>query len=279
MPLSKLHPMQAFGVVRGAARGVRVTRLEERLAPRVPFPHKHDFIHIVVPTKGTGWHEIDFVRHPVAPGSVFVMRPAQVHSWQLAAQTSGYVVELEASAMPRRSTLPAADCIMVEKNAWREIVGLCELMAVENERQASGFEEVLQGLFAAFLPMLRRQVPAASAPVTKSASEGETSALFAALLEAEYRKHHDVDFYARRLKLTPKALTMRVTRATGISARGKIHDRLLLEARRLLAYSDLAIGAISGELGFEDPNYFARFFRKRAGESPGAFRTRARRSS
>jgi len=268
--------MHAFGVVRGATRGVRVTRLEERLTPRVPFPHKHDFIHIVVPTKGTGWHEIDFVRHPVAPGSVFVMRPAQVHSWQLAAQTSGYVVELEPAAMPRRAGLPAADRIVVETKAWREIVGLCELMAVEYERQAPRCEEVLQGLFAAFVPMLARHAPH-DAP--HAAPEGETAAAFAALLEAEYRKHHDVVFYARRLKLTPKALTMRVTRATGVSARAKIHDRLLLEARRLLAYSDLAIGAVSGELGFEDPNYFARFFRKRAGESPGAFRTRARRSS
>ena len=54
-----------------------------------------------------------------------------------------------------------------------------------------------------------------------------------------------------------------------------IHERLLLEARRNLAYSTRSVAAVSHALGFVDPAYFTRFFKQRAGLSPRAFRARA----
>jgi AraC family transcriptional activator of pobA len=53
-----------------------------------------------------------------------------------------------------------------------------------------------------------------------------------------------------------------------------IRERIALEARRLLLYSDLTAGQVADRLGFEDPAYFARFFRREVGITPSAFRTR-----
>ena len=64
------------------------------------------------------------------------------------------------------------------------------------------------------------------------------------------------------------------TGESGHSAQHLIHERLLLEARRLLAYSDLDVTTISYSLGFKDPAYFSRFFTRREAMSPSAFRRR-----
>ena len=59
--------------------------------------------------------------------------------------------------------------------------------------------------------------------------------------------------------------------ARGRGAKGLIADRLLLEARRRLLYSDESVGRIAGALGFRDPSYFSRFFRAKTGRSPRQF--------
>jgi AraC-like DNA-binding protein len=212
------------------------------------------------------------------------MKPGQVHSWSLAASTTGYVIEFERSSLPARRATPRAvetllatgsDVLALPRQDWQAMLGVCELMACEYEARRSGFEAVLQaGLVTFLLLLVRHDVR----PDAKGDGEESVVKAFTAALEEHYRHHHDVEFYAQELGLTSKALTMRLTRATGRSARHLIQERLLLESKRLLAYSDLAIGNLGGEVGFEDPNYFARFFRAKAGVSPGRFRATARRS-
>jgi AraC family transcriptional activator of pobA len=57
-----------------------------------------------------------------------------------------------------------------------------------------------------------------------------------------------------------------------------VHERVLLEAKRSLTYSNLGIAAIGYDLGFLDPGYFSRFFAQRVGESPAQFRLRTARA-
>ncbi|HEY8231852.1 MAG TPA: helix-turn-helix domain-containing protein [Vicinamibacteria bacterium] len=60
------------------------------------------------------------------------------------------------------------------------------------------------------------------------------------------------------------------------SAGRVVRRRIALEARRLLTHSDLTAAQVGFRLGFDDPAYFARFFRREAGEPPTDFRARAR---
>lgn len=98
---------------------------------------------------------------------------------------------------------------------------------------------------------------------------------FRALVDANYRAHHDLAFYADALAVTPDHLSRRCRASGGMSALAILHERLGVEARRQLAYTGKPVGAIAIELGFGDPAYFSRFFARLTGAAPLAFRSRA----
>ncbi|MBY0413903.1 MAG: AraC family transcriptional regulator, partial [Bdellovibrionales bacterium] len=99
---------------------------------------------------------------------------------------------------------------------------------------------------------------------------------FNELVEKNYKREHSAEFYAKTLKLTTKGLTAKVKRIIGKNVRELIQERCILEGKRLLAYSDLSVSEIALELGFEDPNYFTRFFKSKAKINPGKFRQKVR---
>lgn len=97
-------------------------------------------------------------------------------------------------------------------------------------------------------------------------------ARFRALVEQHYREHLSVADYVARLGTTTSTLT-RATRAlAGKPPAEIVHDRLILEARRNLAFSGASAAQIAYALGFADPAYFARFFKARTGQTTSAFR-------
>ena len=96
---------------------------------------------------------------------------------------------------------------------------------------------------------------------------------FETLLELHHLKRWSVSDYATALSITPTHLN-RVTRAaTGDTASHLILNRLIREARRNLAYTNLPVSTIAYALGFEDPAYFSRVYAAATGRSPSAFRT------
>ncbi len=282
--LKALHPMASFGVVTGVTKQVRVTRLETRLNPAVAFPHKHSFYHIVIITKGSGQHEIDFKSHVVKPGAVFFMRPAQVHSWLMSKNTRGIVIEFEnlsifsgddeAYRIISSALNPSKDYFPLKAKAWESVEFLAKNMLKEYEESVLDFELVLKLELAKLLLIFSRFEKKQVKKVT-SISEFREKMTF--LVEKNYKYHHEISFYADKMKLTPKSLTAKVNRTLGKNVRTLIQDRCILEAQRLLAYSDLSISEISNELGFVDPNYFTRFFKLKTKLSPGKFREKVKK--
>jgi AraC-like DNA-binding protein len=277
--------MKEFGTVYGATQNIRANRLEERLRPLVPFPHRHAFYHLVFITSGSGWHDIDFHRYEATPGKLFLMKPGQVHSWQLSPKTQGFVIEFEESSLPNKG----ADALLLAGSLSRaseyydlsiarlgnreQLVSIMHMIVKEYENQAENFEISLRSLLVALLIEISRLM---NKDQRRTAPADPLFDRFFTLIEEHFQKEHEVAFYANALSTTAKALTMRATRAFGKSARTIIQERLLLEAKRLLAYSDLSIAEIAYELGFEDPNYFTRFFKGHVEATPGAFRSEVR---
>jgi AraC family transcriptional activator of pobA len=100
---------------------------------------------------------------------------------------------------------------------------------------------------------------------------------FLVLLEAHYAEHWPVARYADRLGLSPERLNRLVRAEAGRSALQAIHDRLAREACRRLVYVAAPISQLAFELGFEDPAYFCRFFKRQTGASPRAYRQASQR--
>jgi len=94
---------------------------------------------------------------------------------------------------------------------------------------------------------------------------------FRHLIESRYLKHWPVERYARHLSLSETSLNRLCRRLAGSTAFDLIQQRLALEARRRLVYAASPVSGIAEELGFKDPAYFSRFFRRHSGVSPVDF--------
>jgi AraC family transcriptional activator of pobA len=91
-------------------------------------------------------------------------------------------------------------------------------------------------------------------------------------LENHFQDEAQVHFYAKLLHVTPNYLNIVYKKEAGSSAGQYIRQRVLLEAKRLLAMSQKDVKEISFDLGFEDAAYFSRFFKKHTGSTPRDFR-------
>ena len=98
---------------------------------------------------------------------------------------------------------------------------------------------------------------------------------FNLLVEAHFRKEHAVSFYAEQLFKSPKTLSNLFAIYNDKSPSQVIQERILIEAKRLLSYTDLPVKQVGYDLGFEDMSHFSNFFKKLAGQSPLDFRNSA----
>lgn len=95
---------------------------------------------------------------------------------------------------------------------------------------------------------------------------------FNLLVEAHFKSEHSVSFYAQQLCKSPKTLSNLFAIFNQKTPSQIIQERITVEARRLLSYTDKSIKHITFELGFEDVAYFSNFFKKNIGVSPSDFR-------
>ncbi|MDJ1502674.1 helix-turn-helix domain-containing protein [Xanthocytophaga agilis] len=101
---------------------------------------------------------------------------------------------------------------------------------------------------------------------------------FSQLVESNYTRLHAVADYAELLQMTPKNLNKRITKYSDVSPNDLIKNRILLEAKRLLAHTDLSVKEIGYKLGYDDPAYFVRFFTQQTEFSPQHFRKQYQQS-
>jgi AraC family transcriptional activator of pobA len=97
---------------------------------------------------------------------------------------------------------------------------------------------------------------------------------FQTLVEASYREHRPISYYADRLHCTVRTLSRQTEATFGVTPLQMINRRLLFEARRLLRFTNASCSEVAAELGFDDPSYFSRFYRRMTGYAPGVEKRR-----
>ncbi|PUZ29355.1 AraC family transcriptional regulator [Chitinophaga parva] len=95
---------------------------------------------------------------------------------------------------------------------------------------------------------------------------------FNLMVENNYRKQHTVQFYADQLNKSPKTLANYFALYNHKSPLTVIQDRIIMEAKRLLMYTDKSAKEIAYDLGYDDAAYFSNFFKKQTGFAPSDFR-------
>jgi AraC family transcriptional activator of pobA len=135
---------------------------------------------------------------------------------------------------------------------------------------AAAVEALLMTLLIEILRLSHHEADDSGGPA--AGGQAALVARFRELIEARYRSGEGIEGYAGALNVTPKRLRAACLSAAGAPPLRLIQDRVTLEAKRALLYSNMTIAEVAYHLGFEDPAYFSRFFAKVVGRSPRAFR-------
>ncbi|MEU1018394.1 AraC family transcriptional regulator [Streptomyces sp. NPDC005898] len=246
---------------------------------RASFPHRHTFHEIVHVTGGTGRHVVDLAGFALRPPHLCFICPGQVHHWEGVSGLRGRVIlftdDFLVDHPADRDTLRE-----LGRRSWLELPGeaadrVARLVAElddEYRTGADGFQGVLRALLhilvvrAARLPAQR---PASPPPPSRP---GSVAARFADLLGTPEGAPPSVRTCAEHLGVSVSYLSEAVKASTGRTPGELIRQARVHEAKRLLLRTELSVRQIAGRVGFGDPAYFCRFFRRETGASPGDFR-------
>jgi AraC-like DNA-binding protein len=249
-------------------------------------PHVLDFYDILLVTAGRGAFVLDGHRHVVAPRRVLFTTPGQVRQWEVRG-LNGLCLFFPAVFLDQffndrlfLHRLPYFHVPESQGSLRLSGAGFASLrrpllaMRRELHRLKPDSEHLLRALLYEVLVTLSRlyRRQRASGP---AGLPHPVMLRFRELVEREAMRQHDVAHYARQLAVSPGHLNVLSHRHLGRSAKAVITDRLSVQARRMLLYSTLSVAQVGYALGFRDPSYFTRFFRRENGRSPSAFRQMA----
>lgn len=247
-------------------------------------PHRHDrFFQILYLSGGSGECLMDGWSTRLLPTTAVTVTPGTIHGFRFSRDVQGWVLTLMADrtaaalettelqqAFAETQTIPLGD------GRAAEAVGACLAMInAELADRHAGRDVLIESQLRSVLVLLARHLPGEAHDQAPRSALGMRAEKFRLLLDRHFRTERALAFYAGRLGVSETHLN-RIARAVmGRSALGVIHDRILAEASRNLAFTTVGVGQIAQSLGFEDPAYFSRFFTRAAGVSPRAYRRRA----
>ena len=247
-------------------------------------PHKHDFYHLLLFTKGGGSHLIDFQKFVIQPYQIYFMNPGQVHSWNFEGEVDGYVINFSTpffqsfllnpdyiQQMSCFSDVLTNSVINLPENLQVEVHRIFERIIEESEMGNKLSLDMIKVLMVQLFIIIGR-LGCDNTTLNGKSNNYCTLKKFLNLLE---KNVNDLKFprqYAELLYVTPNHLNALCQELLGKSAGEVIRDRVVLEAKRLMINLDLSISEIAYELNFRDNSYFSKFFKKYAGITPEQFR-------
>ncbi|RZT41765.1 AraC-like DNA-binding protein [Cupriavidus agavae] len=261
-----------------------LVRLEDRDDIPRGFLHRHNYYHLLWMTRASGTHMLDFAHFDVRDHSVFFLSPGQVHAWTSSVKPYGYVLNFSIDFFARM--FPRADdvakfpfyhptrgnsALYLTPDQHDAMLPLLAGMEREARERETGFADVVQANLLILLTRLRRLCPESQ----QAGESGPRQALarrFTMLVETHYLRFGAVGQYAEALCVSERQLNDAVKQTMGRTASQVIQERVLLEAKRWLSNTETGIAEIAFRLNIEDPAYFARFFKKQTGLTPGDFR-------
>lgn len=250
------------------------TRLERS------FPHRHSFYVICLIRKGSGIHVIDFEEFEVKQNRLFIINPYQVHFWMLNANTNISMVQFSESIL-HFDNEPVSNLLTAfgHKNNYLDITNFQSIeileLATKLEQESSAADkhstDIMRSYLVILCKLIERMACTSGNPGIINHKE-EKIQKFMFLINKHYVGQKSVSYYAGELNITANYLNMLSKKHLGKNAGEMITSRIMLEAKRLLYHTKSDISWIAFELGYEDPSYFTRAFRRFEKKTPTEFR-------
>jgi len=253
---------------------------------QVSYPHRHDFYEILYLAKGSGYHIIDSNKYAIKPPSIFFLSPGQAHKLELSHDIEGFIFIFTAefyllNQKNKNKLLEFPFFFSVEQNnpplylnnpedndfIRNLFVRSSNLVLNQNDFN----EEIVRSTLDLILLTCNDLYP----EELKSVQKGKGHILvknFLLLIEENFHKNLRISDYANLLAITPNHLTQMVKQITGKSSVNILHEKTVVEIKRLLIHTDLSIAEISDTMNFPDQSYFTKYFKKLSNLSPMAYR-------
>lgn len=250
-------------------------------------PHRHaDLAQIFLVLKGGGELSVESRAEPFVAPWILWLPPGTIHGFSFRPNTDGWVVTLAADfLLDALGRQPAREFGAVLAHFVSGRLPDTEEIGIDVAATFAGLAAELRlarpaarAAIAGHLGLILAALTRLAGPEIETRAHGRDAALYArfrAMIERDFRRHLPIGHYAAKLGVTADRLHEATSRTVGLPPLGVVHGRLILEARRALAYTTLTVAEIAFDLGFADPAYFSRFFTRRAGRSPSTFRTQS----
>jgi AraC family transcriptional regulator, transcriptional activator of pobA len=244
-------------------------------------PHVLQFYEIFLITKGRGAISLDGRTYRLSSGSVFFTSPGQPRHWRTRGIdglclffTADFVEDFfkdplflyglpyfhrDGGMLHMKLRRRAAEGVARRfRSMKREIDGL----------RADSSHALRAALYECLVQLDRAYTDATGAPQ----KQHPTAIRLRRLIEQEFQRNHQPRSYARKLGITVGHLNQLAHAHLGRGVGVAIRSRLAVEAKRRLVHTDVAVAEVGEALGFKDPAYFARFFKREVGISPSSYR-------
>lgn len=241
-------------------------------------PHRRDFYSIIfLENQEKGKMSINQDSYQNQENVVFFQSPDHIFSFVRGEAMRGFIIFFKPEFL-----LPICSDVSDVYSYFRvDSNNLFNLESDEKEEfmrfytqisKEKGNRLVSKYLLLAFLEKVNILQEKKQGNIKNRSKEEELSHSFKRLLNNYFIEEKSVAFYASRLHVTPNYLNAKIKSITGKSVKTHIAERVVLEAKNLLTYTDYDIAEISHLLQFNDPSYFGRFFKNHSGFTPKAFR-------
>ena len=244
--------------------------------------HSHNFYLLVLFTKGSGFHTIDFDTYEIQPNSLFVLKPGQVHSWQLSEDIDGYIAfysqevynvyfgskQIDEYSFYR--DLKNSPEMILNESQTQEISNYFNLLLEENKKnEFKKLDKLLNLLDSIHIELAR---------IYESLQEHNLHPNNLKIKELEqlvyqyFKTEKLPSFYADKMNISLKHLNRICKNVLDITLTEFIYSKIILESKRLLSTNVMTVSEVANELGFENYSYFTKVFKKYTNLTPQGFK-------
>lgn len=247
--------------------------------------HRSGFYHIIWINDCNVTHLVDFKPIKIKPNSLLFLNKDVVHRFddkeivkgKVILFTDSFFCKTESDTKFLRKSILFNDLLEVSPlemlSQSIQFNALLQLMTDEFQTLTDDFQaNILQKLLHNFLLFAEREKKKQGFTKIKKGADLDYVILFKDILETDYKTQKQVAYYAKQIIITEKRLNQATTKVLGKSPKEFIDDRVVLEAKRILAHTNDSIKEIAYHLGFEEPTNFIKYFKKHASATPTEFR-------
>lgn len=252
-------------------------------------PHRHtNLFQLLYITRGQADISFDDQHLTMQAGQLITVPPGTVHGFKFSDDIDGWVIsltdhhlrEILEPAPKLLARLDHAICVDTRRpsgdpgeDAPNPGDFLISQLVQEYYSHNTGRLFALRHILGLLLLDIGRSAPQGkTGRLSRQEQKTDKFRKFQTRVETFYKQHKSLEFYAREIGVTTTQLNRIAKDIYGMTASEVVQNRLMLEAKRTLIYTDIAIQQIADELGFRDAGYFSRFFAKKTRVSPARFR-------